>query len=381
MKSRLFFAAVALGLFLVTSGRGSAQEQFPYQIFERYLVPLVQQIGMPGLSAIIVQDKTIAWSYNYGYADVERQIKTSSDTPYAIGGLTQAFTGVLMGVCIDRFLLNIDTQDIRKFAPTFPFAETSVRQVLSHATGGRFRYDSSLYSALTPVAESADCFKQNFRQAMAAEVLDRLALRRSVPGLDLARTEGGAARALFDDATVRRYQAVLTDSTDPLAVPYRLDAKGRSTRTEYPSYGMDASSGMVSTANDLARLQIELERRNGIPLSFSTLDQMWSNQVFTVPSGNGTASIVMPTGLGWFVTNESGQRLVWTYGHIPDAGSALIVKMTCPPQNAAAATTCIDKRLTLILLANSAGLVQGYNLENATVTASPFVKVFLRLFI
>ena len=35
----------------------------------------------------------------------------------------------------------------------------------------------------------------------------------------------------------------------------------------------------------------------------------------------------MPTGLGWFVTTESGQRLVWTFGHIPDASSALIVKI------------------------------------------------------
>ena len=39
------------------------------------------------------------------------------------------------------------------------------------------------------------------------------------------------------------------------------------------------------------------------------------------------------------------------------------------------------QRLTLILLANSGGLAQGYDLENANVTSSPFVKVFLRLFI
>ena len=40
-----------------------------------------------------------------------------------------------------------------------------------------------------------------------------------------------------------------------------------------------------------------------------------------------------------------------------------------------------SKRLTLIMLANSGGLAQGYNLENASVTSSPFVKIFLRLFI
>jgi CubicO group peptidase (beta-lactamase class C family) len=376
MKCRLFFVASALGLLMLTGREGSAQEQFPFQIFERYLEPLVQQIGMPGLSAVIVQDNRIAWSQNYGFADVERQIRTEIDTPYPVGGITQAFTGVLMGVCIDRFRLDIDLQDIRNFAPTFPVAGTSVRQVLAHATDGRFRYDPALYTALTPAAESKECFNQPFRQAMATEVLERLALTRSVPGLDLNRADGVAARALFDEARVGKYQAVLND----VAVPYRLDAKGRSFRSDYSSFGLDASNGLVSTAYDLAQLQIALERRNGVPLSFTTLDKMWSNAVFSVPSGNATANIVMPTGLGWFVTTESGQRLVWTFGHIPDAGSALIVKLTCPPP-VAGATQCIDRRLTLILLANSPGLVQGYNLENANVTSSPFVKVFLRLFI
>src|SRR5688500_3102362 len=100
MKSRLFFAASVLGILTLTGRPGSAQEQFPYQIFERYLEPLYQQIGIPGLYAVIVQDRTIAWSKNYGFADVERKIPTSSHTPYPVGGITQAFTGVLMGVCI-----------------------------------------------------------------------------------------------------------------------------------------------------------------------------------------------------------------------------------------------------------------------------------------
>jgi hypothetical protein len=37
--------------------------------------------------------------------------------------------------------------------------------------------------------------------------------------------------------------------------------------------------------------------------------------------------------------------------------------------------------MTLIMLANSGGLAKDYDLENANVTSSPFVKVFLRLFI
>lgn len=360
MKFRLLCLALAAGALLAPGTRGSAQEQFPYQIFDRYLGPLVQQIGMPGLSAIILQDGRIAWKGEYGYADLERKIPATIDTPYPVGGITQALTGVLVGVCIDRFAFEID-QDIRTFAPAFPEPETRVRQVLAHATGGRFRYDPALYSALTPVVES--CTKQSFRQATAVEVLDRVTppMTRSVPGLDLARPEGAEALAQFDARTVARYQSVLGE----VAVPYRIDARGRPSRSEYPSYGLDAAGGLVSTAYDLAQFESALDNRTvPVPLSFSTLDKMWSNQVFRV----GSQDIAMPTGLGWFVTTESGQRLVWTFGNIQDASSALIVKMP-------------SKRLTLILLANSGGLAQGYDLENANVTSSPFVKIFLRLFI
>jgi CubicO group peptidase (beta-lactamase class C family) len=370
MKTRAFLLALAFGIGIAAAGPGSAQEQFPYQIFERYLEPLVQQIGMPGLSAVIVQDTNVVWRKNIGFADVEKQIATRSDTPYVIGGITQAITGVVMGVCIDRFHFEIDQRDIRLFVPTFPTPETSVRQVLAHATSGKFRYDPALYSSLTSVVESKECFNQNFRQAVVTEVTDKLALTRTVPGLDLARADGGEARALFSPSAVAKYQHVLED----LATPYKLDAKGRSFKSEYPSYGMDAATGLVSTADDLANFVIELEqsRFNGRPLSFSTLKQMWGNTSFTFPTSTGPATIVMPTGLGWFVTTESGQQLVWTFGHIPDAGSALIVKMVSDDPK---------KKLTLILLANSPGLVQGYDLENAHVTSSPFVKVFLRLFI
>jgi CubicO group peptidase (beta-lactamase class C family) len=374
MKFRLFLIALVIGTLVVTGRQGAAQEQFPYQIFDRYLGPLVQDIGMPGLSAVIVQGGAdgargrIAWKGEYGFADLERKIPATIDTPYAVGGVTQALTGVLTGVCIDRYGFNID-QDIRTFAPSFPVRETSVRQVLAHATDGRFRYDPGLYSLLTPVVES--CTKQSYRQATAVEVLERVTppMRRSVPGLDLARPEGAAALAQFDAGTVARYQSVLSE----VAVPYRIDANRRASRTQYPSYGLDAAGGLVTTAYDLAQFEIALDDKTvPVPLSFSTLDKMWSNAIFRI---NGV-DLAMPTGLGWFVTNESGQRLVWTFGHIQDASSALIVKIVTPATSSQPA-----KRLTLIMLANSGGLAKGYDLENANVTSSPFVKVFLRLFI
>ena len=371
MKNRLFFVVLAVGVALTAGQRGAAQEEFPFEIFGRYLEPLAQQIGMPGVSAAILQDGIVVRRYNYGFADVDRKIRMTSDTPVPIGGITQAMTGVLMGVCIDRFRFQID-DDIRTVVPTFPFEKTSIRQVLSHSTDGRFKYDPGLFTQLTPVVESPGCFGKTYRESIATEILDRLVLRRTVPGLDLVRPEGAAARALFDPAAVERFQRVLAD----VATPYKIDVRGRATSSEYPTYGVDAASGVVSTVNDLADFERQLDSDDGIPLSSFTLNRMWSNQSFTFTNPNGTQfTVQMPTGLGWFVTNEAGQRLVWTFGHIQDASSALIVKMTKKQSNQS------EVKFTLIMLANSGGLAKGYDLENANVTSSPFVKVFLRLFI
>lgn len=357
MKFRLFLAALAIGVLILPVRRNSAQD-FPYQVFERYLEPLAQQIGMPGLSALIIRNNVVEWHRGYGYADAENRIAADIDTPYAVGGVTQAFTGVLVGICADRHLLEVD-HGIRRWVPGFPH-DVTVRHVLAHASEGRFQYDPVAFTALTPVVE--DCLKKPYRQAVADELLDRLALQRSVPGLDLGRPEGTAARALFDSADVDRYQRLLRET----AVPYKIDRNARYSRSEYPSYGLDAAAGLVATARDLARFEAELDDGDdNVPLSPSTLNRMWSQT--PIPIGNNQ-TILTPTGLGWFVQTNSGQRLVWTFGHIPDASSALILKMP-------------SKRLTLILLSNSGGLAAGFNFESADVTTSPFVKVFLRLFI
>ena len=359
MKFRLFFAALAIGT-LVVPGKGVAQD-LPYLVFERYLEPLAQQIGMPGLSAVIVRNNRVAWSRGYGFADVEGQVRATQNTPYPVGGVTQALTGVMIGVCVDRHTLRID-EGIRQYVPNFP-TDVTIRHVLAHASENRFRYDPALFRALTAVIDK--CSDRPYRVSTAAELLTRLGMTRSVPGLDLQDPGAASVRGLFDDFMVDRYLRVLRE----VAVPYRIDRNGRQTRSEYPPYGFDAAGGLVATATDLAEFERQLDdQENGdnIPISFSTLDQMWTKTVLR--NADGSVSEVTPTGQGWFVQDVAGARLVWTFGNIPNAASSLIVKMP-------------HKRLTLILLSNSDGLAAGYNFEQGDVTQSPFVKVFLRLFI
>lgn len=354
MNLRLFSAIAAFGASILLVPPSSGQD-LPYQIFERYLEPLASNIGMPGLSAVIVRNNRIEWEKGYGYADVENKIAARPDTPYAIGGVTQAMTAVLLGVCSDRRQDQMD-QPIRKWVPAFPEPGATVRHVLAHAANGTFRYDEAQFTSLTPVVE--DCLGQPYRLAIAQEILGRSPMTSSAPGLDLDRPEGAAARSLFEPAKLLAYQAVLAR----LAKPYRIDSRngerGDPVRSEYPSNGLDAAGGMVASARDLAEFEKSLNQF--VPLSEFTLKQMWNAASF-----NG---VTMPTGLGWFVKPSSGTALVWSYGHIPDASSALILKIPA-------------KNLTLILLSNSDRLAATYQLEKGDVANSPFVKIFLRLFI
>lgn len=361
MKSGLFRIAAALALAVAMSPlSGAAQPQLPlpqtlpYALFERYLEALRQEGGIPGLSAVIIRNGQVGWTGGFGREDIGKAIPASPDTAYPIGGLTQAITSLLLGICVDRHLLEVD-DPIRKWVISFPEASATVRNVLAHgsdgAPTGKYRYDPVLFSSLTAVVDA--CGQTPYRKFLAEEIIERFALANTVPGLDLGDPLH-PARQLFEPGRLARFDGTLRR----LAVPYRVDRLGNASVSQYPTRVLDASSGMVSSVYDLAQLEAALDRE--FPVSAKTLNDLSSAQNF----GAGT----LPTGQGWFVQTTSNERLVWQFGLLPDAGSAIWVRVPA-------------KRLSLILLANSAGLTAGLNLERGDVTASPFVRIFLGLFL
>jgi CubicO group peptidase (beta-lactamase class C family) len=179
-------------------------------------------------------------------------------------------------------------------------------------------------------------------------------MRDSVPGLDLKDPELALPEGLFDAADLERYRRVL----DRLAVPYRVEGRSKVVeRTELPVQAINAAGGLVSTVRDLATLDRALDEFD--LLQPATIAAAWTPAVDRI----GDA---MPTGLGWFVQWYRGERIVWHFGHVPNAYSALILKLP-------------TRGLTLILLANSDGLSAPYLLQQGDVTRSKFAELFLKL--
>ena len=352
---------IASGLILaivLTTVTAARQQRPPSSLeigasaFEGYIELLRQQAQIPGLSGLLIQDGVVVWERGLGYANLEARIPARPDTPYAIGDLTEPITAVLVLRCHEERRLGLD-REITNYDGAVANDRATLRQVLSHtsAPGGLFKFEPPRYAQLTGPVEF--CRRAPFRKTIALEILDRLGMAASVPGRDFAFS-GTVDQEMFDRSYFEHYRRVL----DNLAVPYRVDKASRhASRTEVPLDGINAATGLVSTVRDLAQLDLALDE--GVLLRPESLAAAWS----PASTANG---VPQPTGLGWFVQTYRGTPVVWQYGQVGNGYSGMILKVPA-------------RRVTMILLANSDGLVNSFQLDAGDVTRSPFASVLLRM--
>ena len=141
-----------------------------------------------------------------------------------------------------------------------------------------------------------------------------------------------------------------------LTTSYLVSEPGQASPFQHSATTITTTSGVVSTVRDLAQFDVALKQ--GLLLAPETLALAWSR-----PAASGLQGL--PHGLGWFVQTYNGQPVVWQFG-VSEASSSFVV-------------TLPTRSLTMILLANSDGLVKPFVLAPGDVLASPFARVFLGL--
>jgi CubicO group peptidase (beta-lactamase class C family) len=360
-RTRLALLAAILLLALVPA----AGQQPPPPLFtpagtlpvlESYLEALRQQSGIPGMSAAVMRDGVIIWEKGYGFQNVAARVRATPDTPYLVGDLSGTLAAVLLLQCVEQRRLTLD-EPLSHYGLEAPEPDATLRQLLSHAPAPPakepFVYSPERYAQLTPLMEW--CAPQPYRKSIAHRILDPAAMIDSVPGSDLQDPDLPLPEGLFDLDDLARYRRVL----GRLAVPYKVDGKGRAERNDLPGIAMTAAGGLVSTVRDLARLDNMLDAESGSFLAPDTLAAAWT----PAAERGGVAS---PMGLGWFVQSYKGERVVWHFGYVQNAYSSLIVKVP-------------SRGLTFILLANGDGLSAPFQLQLGDVTRSLFATLFLRL--
>jgi CubicO group peptidase (beta-lactamase class C family) len=342
---------LVLALTILVGGSAGAQD-LVLSRFAEYVESLRVQSGIPGLAAAIVGSDDIIWERGFGREDTERALATRTDTPFHLDGLTQTITAALVLRCVEEGRLSLDDR-VGQFKSDSPEPDATLRQLLSHTSGPSTNLTFAYrLDRLEPLARAVrTCTDDSFRETVF-NLLDRLAMVDSVPGPDIIHPEL-LTEGIPDPSSVERYRAAL----DRLAKPYFVDQRGNASPSEYSAETLTPTGGLMSSVHDLA--QFDLALKNYVLLRPETLTAAWRPTV-------GADARRLAHGLGWFVQTYNGEPIVWQFGVSPNASSSLMV--TVPARG-----------VTMILLANSDGLVKAYSPAAGDITVSPFVRLFLGL--
>lgn len=358
--SRVTIAALLLALG-ATEGRAQpaddGRDLHLIEGFEQQVEAHRRALGIPGMSTVVIRDGEVLSARGFGYADLERRVPATADTLYHLASVTKTFTAVLVHRLVEQGKLGLD-EPVARYSPEFKDNGAQVRHVLSHTSentpGDAFNYSPDRFEGLKDILEKK--YGKPLRQIYVEAFLEPLAMRDSVPSHDVADDDTTHAALGLDN--LARYRRNLAHFAKPYT--YWAEGNGTSEYAGYPPRELWVSAGLLSTVLDMARYDKAIDDHT--LLKAETLAHAWTPVL-------SNAGKPLPFGLGWFVTDYRGERLVWHYGHWGTGFSSLYLKVPA-------------RRLTLVALANSEHLADHpYKLGDGDVTNSLFACSFLASFV
>jgi CubicO group peptidase (beta-lactamase class C family) len=335
----------------------SANLQSQLQAIEERVEKRRAELGIPGMSLVIVKDGEIVYMKGLGFKDFEKKVAVTPDTQFAIGSATKAFTALSVLMLQDEGKLSLDDSP-RKHLAYFKMkdAETdkniTVRDLLSHSSGLN-RMDLAMITGklnraelirvageAKPVAKLREKFNyQNLMFAAAGEIvaaIEKQPWEKFVP--ERIFKPLGMTNSTMDMKQMQRAKDY------SFGYQYNFDTK-ETRRLPFREITEVAPAGSInSSARDMAKwLQFVLNggAMNGKRLVSEKSFEEWTKPQMTIA---GKTSY----GLGWFIRDWNGMKVVEHGGNI-DGFNSLVAMMP-------------EKKLGFVMLTNVTGSPLGNEL-------------------
>ena len=323
---------------------------------------------IPGLAAAIIKDHQLDWSQGFGMShfdtgDGDEFQKVSSNTPFWIASVTKTFLGLLFLHLEEEGIVDLNNKinDMPGWPNFCNWLSNSkiifgknlqcdspitIQNVLNHTVNGKpgsqFLYNPIMYSRLSRYVEyvygNPIAFAEKGHNKLAQLVQEKILGPAEMTRTMSSQWQRDKPLVYFDMAQGYQYK------------------DGRYIALLRPERHLAGGAGIVSTVNDLAKYDVAIDK--GLLSTSAVMEKLFSPAV----DQNG---IELPYAFGWYVQNYNGEKLIWHSGWDEEAGfSSLYLKIP-------------EKKLTLILLANSEGLWWGNPLDQAVVEKSLYAKLFL----
>lgn len=320
-----------------TGAVGAAVDQFAQDVMAAFP-------DQPGLGITVVENGRVTLAKGYGVKTLGTQDRCDENTVFGIASNTKAMTAALIGMLVEEGRLAWD-DPVTKHLPAFQMSDPivtklmTVRDLLVHRSGltlgagdlmiwpapthtraeivaglkylpigGQFRggyaYDNVLYVAAGAVIEAVS--GMSWEEMIKTRIFDPLGMTSTVssPALvDRSRRASPHARLGPPTRGLGPQKALPFDNSFDAAAP---------------------AGGVNSTPKDIARwmqaqLSLGMTPEGKRLWSAPTAREMWKPHTITTWSDgpideNPVRPSIQAYGLGWFVQDHRGERLLWHTG-------------------------------------------------------------------
>ncbi|MEM1119187.1 MAG: serine hydrolase domain-containing protein [Bacteroidota bacterium] len=132
----LLWSVNGLGVDILTAIPQKPIVEQPYPLVETLLAELVDKMNLPGLSIAVSKNEQVIYAKAFGYADVESQIKMTTNTRIRTASVAKVITATAIGRLVSEGKLDLDAP-IKNYIPYIgnTYANLTTRQLAGHTSG------------------------------------------------------------------------------------------------------------------------------------------------------------------------------------------------------------------------------------------------------
>ncbi len=341
---------------LLLAGLRAAELPAGLKDFDAHVARVQAEFGVPGLAVAIVKDGEVVLAKGYGVRELGRPEPVDADTLFAIASNTKAFTAAGLALLVDEGKLAWDDR-VSDRLPWFRMSDPyvtralTVRDLLTHRSGLALGAGDLLFWPATDLTtrEVVERLKDvplagSFRDGYAYDNI-----LYAAAGLVLEEISG---RSWGDFMRERLFAPVGMTATLPNCLELKPGANAATGHAKYdfkdlrpvPPLAWDnaaAAGGIYSGVNDMAKwIAVQLAggrlpaAPDGSERTLFTADrqkEMWSVVTPITPGEPKVAALKVTRpnflgyGLGWFLSDYRGHKLVAHTGGWPGQVSKVVL--------------------------------------------------------
>jgi CubicO group peptidase (beta-lactamase class C family) len=320
-------------LVALVAGRSSAGAQPPalaaeqIERIEKAISAEMSRQSIPGMSAAVATGRQLRWMAGYGLADVENYVPAKAATVYRLASISKPITAVAVMQLVERGKIVLDAP-IQRYVPNFPKKRwtVTVQELLCHQGGIRHYRDESELESTRHYASLREALSIFLKDPLAYAPATRFLYSTYGYNLLGVAVEGVTSMKFADYVRANVFEPAGMHTARPDDVYEIIPNRARGYRKRLGGKLENAAlidtsnkvpgGGMCATVEDIADFGIHVQF--GQLVKQETVAQMFTAR--KTRDGKPT-----PYGLGWYILDVAGEKLVEHGGAQPGFRTLLLM--------------------------------------------------------